>query len=98
MNQGRNEEAIVVLSNARNLPPDSDLVQIEFKYVGFFLYCPENTQGDLREIQAQYLFDKETSEALFPDYQDGTFMSNLKLGFHGYASLVTNRGKLHLVL
>jgi len=43
VNQGRNEEAIVVLSHARNLPPDSDLVQIEFKYVGFFLHFTENT-------------------------------------------------------
>lgn len=30
MNQGREAEALEVLSNTRNLPPDSELIQIEF--------------------------------------------------------------------
>jgi sugar porter (SP) family MFS transporter len=30
VNQGRDDEALAVLSNARGLPPDSELVQIEF--------------------------------------------------------------------
>ena len=30
VNQGRDEEALTVLSQARNLPPDSELVRIEF--------------------------------------------------------------------
>lgn len=30
MNNGRDDEALHVLSRARGLPPDSDLVQIEY--------------------------------------------------------------------
>jgi len=74
VNQGRDDEALKVLSGARQMPPDSDLVQIEFL-----------------EIRAQYLFEKETEELKFPQYQDGSFMSHFKLGFHGYASLLTSR-------
>ncbi|KAG7089541.1 hypothetical protein E1B28_011214 [Marasmius oreades] len=74
VNQGREDEALVVLSKARRLPPDNELVQIEFL-----------------EIKAQHLFEKETSEARFPQYQDGTFASNFKLGLHGYLSLITNK-------
>ncbi|KAJ7903488.1 general substrate transporter [Mycena olivaceomarginata] len=74
VNQGRNDEALSVLSYARGLPEDSDLVQIEFL-----------------EIKAQYLFEKETSEMRFPQYQDGTFSSNFKLGFFAYASLLQER-------
>ena len=33
VNQGRDEEALQVLSSARKLAPDSELVQIEFLYV-----------------------------------------------------------------
>lgn len=33
VNQGRDEEAVAVLGRARRLPPDSDLVQIEFLWV-----------------------------------------------------------------
>ncbi|KAF9468048.1 general substrate transporter [Collybia nuda] len=80
VNQGRDEEALVVLSNARGLPPDSDLVQIEFL-----------------EIKAQFLFEKETSEMKFPQYQDGSFSSNFKLGFHDYLSLLTDRNLLYRV-
>ncbi|PPQ67501.1 hypothetical protein CVT25_006042 [Psilocybe cyanescens] len=71
INQGRDDEALVVLSNARRLPPTSDLVQIEFL-----------------EIRAQYLFEKETSELKFPQYQDGSWKSNFKLGFYDYLSLL----------
>ncbi|PPQ64606.1 hypothetical protein CVT26_002004 [Gymnopilus dilepis] len=80
VNQGRDDEALQVLSNARRLPPDSDLVQIEFL-----------------EIRAQYLFEKETSELKFPQYQDGSFSSNFKLGFYDYLSLITNRNLLYRV-
>ncbi|KDR76257.1 hypothetical protein GALMADRAFT_139982 [Galerina marginata CBS 339.88] len=74
VNQGRDDEALQVLSAARRLPPDSDLVQIEFL-----------------EIRAQYLFEKETSEIMFPQYQDGTWRSNFKLGFYDYLSLLRSR-------
>ena len=30
VNKGRDDEALAVLSKARNMPPDSDVVQIEF--------------------------------------------------------------------
>ncbi|KAG6809902.1 hypothetical protein H0H92_014187 [Tricholoma furcatifolium] len=78
VNQGRDDEALAVLSRARSLPPDSDLVQIEFL-----------------EIRAQYLFEKETSAARYPDYQDGSFASNFKLGLHEYLSLVLNKNLLY---
>jgi len=74
VNQGRDEEALTVLSNARRLPKDSDLVQIEFL-----------------EIKAQYLFEKEINEAKFPQYQDGSWVSNFKLGVFDYMSLITTR-------
>jgi len=74
VNQGRNDEALQVLSRARNLPPDDDLVQIEFL-----------------EIKAQYLFEVETSQRKFPQYQDGSFMSNFKLGLFDYFSLLRSR-------
>ncbi|KAG6873930.1 hypothetical protein C0995_008969 [Termitomyces sp. Mi166 len=80
VNQGRDNEALAVLSRARGLPADSDLVQLEFL-----------------EIRAQYIFEKETSEARFPDYQDGSFSSNFKLGLYDYLSLLTNRNLLYRV-
>lgn len=46
------------------------------------------------EIRAQYLFEKETSAERFPQYQDGTFWSNFKLGFFDYLSLLTDRSAL----
>lgn len=33
INQGREEEALAVLSRTRDLPPDSELIQIEFLWV-----------------------------------------------------------------
>jgi sugar porter (SP) family MFS transporter len=74
VNQGRDEEAVAVLGKARRLPPDSDLVQIEFL-----------------EIKAQYLFEKELNALKFPQFQDGSFSSNFKLGLHAYMSLLTTR-------
>lgn len=44
-----------------------------------------------REIKAQYLFEKETSEIKYPDLQDGSFSSNFKLGARDYLSLLRSR-------
>lgn len=76
VNQGRDEEALVVLSNARRMPKESDLVQIEFL-----------------EIKAQHLFEQETAAEKFPQYQDGSWTSNFKLGLFDYLSLLTSRSK-----
>ncbi|KAG2017805.1 sugar transporter [Coprinopsis cinerea AmutBmut pab1-1] len=81
VNQGRDDEALTVLSNARGLPPDHELVQIEFL-----------------EIRAQYLFEKETQELKFPQYQDGTFASGFKLGFFDYVSLLRSKTLLRRVI
>jgi sugar porter (SP) family MFS transporter len=78
VNQGRDEEALQVLSSTRNLPPDSDLIQIE-----------------LLEIKAEHLFEQETKALHFPQYQDGSFASNFKLGFHDYLSLLTTKSLLY---
>ncbi|KZT37712.1 general substrate transporter [Sistotremastrum suecicum HHB10207 ss-3] len=83
INQGRDEEALVVLSNARGLPQDSDLVQIEF--------LTARTDEGNREIKSEYLFEKETAEMQFPQYQDGSFASEFKLGFWSYWSLLESR-------
>jgi len=80
VNQGRDDEALAVLSSARGLAPHEDLVRIEFL-----------------EIRAQYLFEKETSEEKFPQYQDGTWSSNFKLGLYGYLSLIRERALLYRV-
>ncbi|KAJ7158721.1 general substrate transporter [Mycena filopes] len=80
VNQRRDDEALAVLSRARGLPEEADLVQIEFL-----------------EIKAQYLFEKETSEIRFPDYQDGGFWSDFKLGFFAYLSLLRERSLLYRV-
>ncbi|KAK0469646.1 major facilitator superfamily domain-containing protein [Desarmillaria tabescens] len=74
INQGRDDDALAVLSNLRALPKDDDLVRIEFL-----------------NIKAQYLFEKEISEARFPQYQDLSFVSQFKLGLHGYLSLILDR-------
>ncbi|KAJ7494772.1 general substrate transporter [Mycena galericulata] len=81
INQGRNDEALRVLSNARGVPEDSELVQIEFL-----------------EIKAQHIFEKETNERRFPNYQDGSFSSNFKLGFFAYWSLLRERSLLYRVM
>lgn len=51
----------------------------------------EGVRLEFLEVKAQAMFEKETSVAKFPEYQDNTFMSNLKLGYHQYLSLLTNR-------
>ncbi|KIK63035.1 hypothetical protein GYMLUDRAFT_41339 [Collybiopsis luxurians FD-317 M1] len=81
VNQGRDDEALAVLSKARGLPSDNELVQIEFL-----------------EIRAQYLFEKETSAVKFPDYQDGSFGSNFKLGLAEYTSLLINPTLLRRIM
>lgn len=80
VNNGRDEEALMVLSRARGMPPDSEVVQIEFL-----------------EIKAQYLFEQETSAMQFPQYQDGTFKSNFKLGLFSYLSLLKSATLLRRV-
>lgn len=80
ISRGREEEAMEVLSSARAMPKESDLVQIEFL-----------------EIKAQHLFEKATSEELFPQYQDDSFSSNLKLGFWSYFSLLQKKTLLYRV-
>lgn len=39
LGHGRDDEALAVLSSVRRLPPDSDVVQIEFLYVSTFSLC-----------------------------------------------------------
>jgi len=43
------------------------------------------------EIRAQYLFEKETSEQKYPQWQDGSFSSDFQLGLHEYMSLLSIR-------
>lgn len=74
INQGRDDEALTVLSSLRVLPKDNDLVRTEFL-----------------EIKAQYLFEKEVSEAKFPQYQDPSLVSQFQLGLHSYLSLILDR-------
>nr|GAT60721.1 general substrate transporter [Mycena chlorophos] len=57
----------------------------------------ELVEIEFLEIRAQYLFEKETSEKHFPQYQDGSFKSNLKLGFFAYWSLLQERSLLYRV-
>lgn len=42
------------------------------------------------EIKSLYLFEKETSEKRYPNWQDGSFSSRFKIGASDYLSLVTN--------
>ncbi|KAF7316813.1 General substrate transporter [Mycena chlorophos] len=57
----------------------------------------ELVEIEFLEIRAQYLFEKETSEKRFPQYQDGSFKSNFKLGFFAYWSLLQERSLLYRV-
>ncbi|KAF2225655.1 general substrate transporter [Elsinoe ampelina] len=50
------------------------------------------------EIKAQHLFEVETSRSRFPQFQDGSLMSNIRLGFHEYASLLTNKSLFKRVM
>lgn len=51
----------------------------------------EIVQLEFLEIKAQHMFEVDRSRAKFPQYQSGSFMDNLKLGFYDYASLFTNK-------
>jgi len=51
----------------------------------------EVIQLEFLEIKAEHIFEKETAEALYPQYQDGSFKSGVLLNFHGYLSLFTSR-------
>ena len=51
----------------------------------------EGVRLEYLEIKGQHMFEQETSIAKFPNYQDGGFVNNLKLGFQSYLSLLTNR-------
>ena len=44
------------------------------------------------EVKAQRLFEQRVSQRDFPNYQDTSLSSRIKLGMHGYASLITNPG------
>ncbi|KAH7345692.1 general substrate transporter [Rhizoctonia solani] len=72
--QGRDEEAIKVLSMTRELPEESELIQIEYL-----------------EIKAEVLFEAELEQERYPQYQDGSTSSRIKLEFSKYTSLITNR-------
>lgn len=51
----------------------------------------EGIQIEYLEVKAQHMFERETSIAKFPQFQDGGVMNNIKLGFHEYASLLQNK-------
>lgn len=51
----------------------------------------EIVQLEFLEIKAQHMFEVDRSRSKFPQYQSGTFMDNLRLGLHDYASLLTNK-------
>ncbi|CAE6526468.1 unnamed protein product [Rhizoctonia solani] len=72
--QGRDEEAIKVLCMTRELPEESELIQIEYL-----------------EIKAEVLFESELEQVRYPQYQDGSTSSRIKLALSKYTSLITNR-------
>lgn len=51
----------------------------------------ELVQLEYLEVKAQHRFEVETSAARFPQYHAPGFMNQVKLGFHEYLSLLTNR-------
>lgn len=51
----------------------------------------ELVQLEYLEIKGQHRFEVETSLAKFPQYHGGGFVNSLKLGYHEYLSLLTNR-------
>ena len=87
MNKSRDDEALAILSKMRGLSPDADLIQLEFLYVCGIPFVA----WVLFEIRVQHLFEKEVLEQRFPDYQDGSWSSNFKLGLYGYLSLIRER-------
>ncbi|KAJ5999596.1 hypothetical protein N7481_000005 [Penicillium waksmanii] len=48
-------------------------------------------QFEYLEVKAQHRFEIETSKARFPQYHEPGFMNQIKLGYHQYLSLLTNR-------
>lgn len=55
-------------------------------------FCNDKTDVVMRrEIKAEHLFEVETSQMNFPQFQDGTFISEFKLGLYSYLSLLTSR-------
>jgi len=48
-------------------------------------------QIEFLEIKAQHLFEKATSEEMFPQFQDGGFTSEIRLGFWSYYSLLQKK-------
>lgn len=44
------------------------------------------------ELKAQHIFEQRLSQRDFPDYQDTSLSSRIRLGYHGYLSLLTNKG------
>ena len=73
INQGRDEETRSVIANLRRLPPESNLVEIEYL-----------------EVKAQRLFEERISQRDYPELQDRSLSSRIKLGLRSYASLLTN--------
>ena len=91
MNQSRDDEVLAVLSEMCGLSPDANLIQLEFLYVCGIPFVAWHRLMVLFEIRVQNLFKKEISEQRFPDYQDGSWSSNFKLGLYGYLSLICKR-------
>ncbi|KAG8743188.1 hypothetical protein FRC10_000259 [Ceratobasidium sp. 414] len=54
----------------------------------------ELIQIEYLEIKAEVLFEAELERARYPEYQDGTTASSIKLAIGKYTSLVTNRNYL----
>lgn len=80
-----------MLSHTCSLSPEDEILRIEFLWV-LLHFCGISLLTCARsEIKAQYLFEKETSEKMFPQWQDGSFMSDFRLVLHGYLSLLKAR-------
>jgi len=73
VNQGRDEETRSVIASLRRLPPESNLVEIEYL-----------------EVKAQRLFEQRISQRDYPELQDRSVSSRIKLGLRSYMSLFTN--------
>lgn len=58
----------------------------------------ELVQLEYLEVKAQHRFEQETSLAKFPHYHAPGVLNKIKLGFHEYSSLITNRSLLKRVL
>ncbi|KAJ7611668.1 hexose transport-related protein [Roridomyces roridus] len=72
MGQGRAEEGLKVLAWLRNLPEDSEIVQLEFM-----------------EIQAQAIFEAETTAERFPKLVGGGVWTQFKLQVARFGELFT---------